>query len=310
MSPNGIKNQSQNSHNSNNVVDKDTVIKLSSKVLRTSKGQKVGNGDRLWVSYQGTLLSGEEFDANFDFSSFELIAGKTAFDFTLGKGQVIQGWDKGLLNKKIGSVVELTIPADQAYGEAGVGERIPPNSPLQFKVEILAALPAGTSQAVYTNYSDLRIKRRKIGLTDELRQSTARSKIGLDGADELQGDTENDLLIGLKGNDRITGKRGADVLIGGSGKNTYIYENVKDSRASKGKTDHILDFGRKDKIDLSAVAKELQFIGDDRFTGTPGDVRFKKGTLELDKNGDRTADLALQLPGTNTKSITASNLIL
>ena len=132
----------------------------------------------------------------------------------------------------------------------------------------------------------------------------------MDGADELQGDTENDLLIGLKGNDRITGKRGADVLIGGSGKNTYIYENVKDSRASKGKTDHILDFGRKDKIDLSAVAKELQFIGDDRFTGTPGDVRFKKGTLEVDKNGDGTADLALQLPGTNTKSITASNLIL
>ena len=310
MSPNGIKNQSQNSHNSNNVVDKDTVIKLSSKVLRTSKGQKVGNGDRLWVSYQGTLLSGEEFDANFDFSSFELIAGKTAFDFTLGKGQVIQGWDKGLLNKKIGSVMELTIPADQAYGEAGVGERIPPNSPLQFKVEILAALPAGSSQAVYTNYSDLRIKWKKIGLTDELRQSTARSKIGLDGADALQGDTENDLLIGLKGNDRITGKRGADVLIGGSGKNTYIYENVNDSRASKGKADHILNFRRKDKIDLSAVAKELRFIGDDRFTGTPGDVRFKKGSLELDKNGDGRADLALQLPGTDTKSITASNLIL
>ena len=100
------------------------------------------------------------------------------------------------------------------------------------------------------------------------------------------------------------------MLIGGSGKNTYIYENVNDSRASKRKADHILDSGRKDKIDLSAVAKELRFIGDDRFTGTPGDVRFKKGTLELDKNGDRSADLALNLPGTNTKSITASNLIL
>ena len=310
MNLSGIKNQSQNFHNSINVVGKDTVKKLSSKVLRTSKGQKVGNGDRLLVSYQGTLLSGEEFDANFDFNSFEPIAGKTVFDFTLGKGQVIQGWDKSLLNKKIGSVVELTIPADQAYGEAGVGARIPPNSPLQFKVEILAALPARSSQAVYSNYSDLGIKTKKIGLTNELLQSTVRSKIGLDGADALQGDTDNDLLIGLKGNDRITGKRGADVLIGGSGKNTYIYENVNDSRASKGKADHILNFGRKDKIDLSAVAKELRFIGDDRFTGTPGDVRFKKGTLELDKNGDGTADLALQLPGTNTKSITASNLIL
>ena len=116
--------------------------------------------------------------------------------------------------------------------------------------------------------------------------------------------------IGLNGNARRPGNRGADVLIGGSGKNTYIYDNVKDSRASKGKADHILNFGRKDKIDLSAVAKELRFIGDDRFTGTPGDVRFKKGSLELDKNGDGRADLALQLPGTDTKSITASNLIL
>ena len=310
MNPSGIKNQSQTAHNLINIVAKDTVKKLSSKVLRTSKGQKVGSGDRLLVYYQGTLLSGEEFDANFNFSSFEPVAGKPPFDFTLGEGQVIEGWDKGLLNKKIGSVVELTIPADQAYGEAGAGERIPPNSPLQFKVEILAALPAGSSQAVYANYSDLGIKTKKIGLTDELLQSTTRSKIGLDGADALQGNTENDLLIGLKGNDRMTGNRGADVLIGGSGKNTYIYDNVKDSRASKGKADHILNFGRKDKIDLSAVAKELRFIGDDRFTGTPGDVRFKKGTLELDKNGDGRADLALQLPGTNTKSITASNLIL
>ena len=149
MNPSGIKNQSQTAHNLINILAKDTVKKLSSKVLRTSKGQKVGSGDRLLVYYQGTLLSGKEFDANYDFSSFEPIAGRTPFDFTLGVEQVIQGWDKGLLNKKIGSVVELTIPSDQAYGEAGAGGSIPPNSPLQFKVELLAALPAGSSQAVY-----------------------------------------------------------------------------------------------------------------------------------------------------------------
>ena len=62
MNPSGIKNQIQNAHNSINVVGKDTVKKLSSKVLRTSKGQKVGNGDRLLVIYQGTLISGEELD--------------------------------------------------------------------------------------------------------------------------------------------------------------------------------------------------------------------------------------------------------
>ena len=291
-------------------MSKDSVKKLSSKVLRTSKGQKVGSGDRLLVYYQGTLLSGEEFDANYDFSSFEPVSGRTPFDFTLGVGQVIQGWDKGLLNKKIGSVVELTIPSDLAYGEAGAGESIPPNSPLQFKVELLAALPAGSSQAVYADYSDLGIKTKKIGLTDELLQSTTRSKIGLDGADELQGNAENDLLIGLKGNDRLTGQNGADVLIGGKGKDTYIYKKAKESRAAEGKSDHILDFGRKDRIDLSAVAKELQFIGSAPFSGTAGDVRFKKGTLELDKDGDGIADFAVLLPGTKTKFLTAANLIL
>ena len=163
---------------------------------------------------------------------------------------------------------------------------------------------------MFTDYSDLGIKTKKIGLTDELIQSTRSLKIGLDAADKLLGTKANELLIGLKGNDRITGKKGADVLIGGPGKDVFIYKHVKDSRASKGKSDHILDFGRKDRIDLSAVAKELRFIGDDRFTGTAGYVRFKKGTLELDKNGDGTADLALQLPGTKTKAFTATNLIL
>lgn len=291
-------------------MSKDSVKKLSSKVLRTSKGQKVGSGDRLLVYYQGTLLSGEEFDANYDFSSFEPVSGRTPFDFTLGVGQVIQGWDKGLLNKKIASVVELTIPSDLAYGEAGAGESIPPNSPLRFKVELLAALPAGSSQAVYADYSDLGIKTKKIGLTDELLQSTTRSKIGLDGADELQGNAENDLLIGHKGNDRLTGQNGADVLIGGKGKDTYIYKKAKESRAAEDKSDHILDFGRKDRIDLSAVAKELQFIGSAPFSGTAGDVRFKKRTLELDKDGDGIADFAVLLPGTKTKLITAANLIL
>ena len=292
------------------VLAKDTVKKLSTKVLRTSKGRKVRSGDHLLVFYQGTFLSGEEFDANFDFSRFEPVTGKTTFDFTLGAGQVIRGWDKGLKNKRIGSVVELTIPADQAYGEAGVGDRIPPNSPLQFKVEILAALPAGSSQAVYVEYSDLGIKTKKIGLSDELLQSIARSKIGLNGADALQGNSEIDLLIGLKGNDRLTGQNGADVLIGGKGKNTFIYKQVKESRAVEGQSDHILDFGRKDRIDLSAVAQELQFIGSAPFSATAGDVRFKKGRLELDADGDGTADLAVLLPGTKTKFLTAANLIL
>ena len=286
-----------------------TVKKLSTTLLRKSKGPKIANGDRVLVYYQGNLLNGEEFDANFDFSSFDPVKGRDPFPFNLGVGEVIKGWDKALKNKRIGSVLELTIPANQAYGATARGG-IPANSPLKFKVEVLAALPAGSSSAVFTDYKDLGINPKKVGLSDELIQSTRNLKIGLDAGDKLRGTSSNDLLIGLKGNDRMTGNRGADVLIGGPGKDIYRYRHVKDSRAAKGKSDHILDFGRKDRIDLSAVAKKLQFIGDDRFTGAAGDVRFKKGTLELDKDGDGTADLALQLPGTQTKAFTTANLIL
>tara|TARA_B100001063_G_scaffold222611_1_gene229215 strand:+ start:138 stop:1016 length:879 start_codon:yes stop_codon:yes gene_type:complete len=285
-----------------------TVTTLSTEVLRKSKGLKVSNGDRLWVNYQGTLLNGEQFDANFNFSSFEAVEGRDAFSFTLGAGQVIEGWDKGLTGQRIGSVVELTIPADQAYGEAGAGDLIPPNSPLKFTVDVLGAIPAGTNEVVSTSFKDLGIKTKKIGLTEELITTMTDLKIGLDGADVLVGGSNNDLLIGLKGKDQLTGGRGADVLIGGKSKDTFVYEHVKDSRAGEGKTDHLLAFGRKDKIDLTEVANELRFIGSDPFSGTAGDVRFDNERLELDKNGDGTADFALLMPG--TQSIKSANLIL
>ena len=285
-----------------------TVTTLSTDVLRKSKGQKVKNGDILLVGYQGSLMNGEQFDASFDFSSFEAVDGRGPFSFTLGAGQVIEGWDKGLAGQRIGAVVDLTIPAEMAYGESGAGDRIPPNSPLKFTVEVLGALPFGSTDPVYTDYKDLGIKTKKIGLSDELIATATGAKIGLDGSDVLIGGSDNDLLIGLKGKDQLTGGRGADLLIGGKGKDTFVYEHVKDSRAGEGKSDHLLAFGRKDRINLTEVAKQLRFIGNDPFTGTAGDVRFDNETLELDKNGDGTADLALLMPG--TESIKSANLIL
>ena len=285
-----------------------SVTALSSTTLRRSKGRKVRPGDDLLVRYQGQLLTGEQFDANFDFSDFEAVPGREPFEFTLGAGDVIQGWDQGLEGAQIGEVRRLLIPADLAYGASGAGDRIPPNSDLDFIVEPLAVRPGGSGTAVFQTFKDFGIKTGKIGLTAELLASYVDIKIGLDGADAIEGGDEADLLIGLKGKDQLTGGRGADVLIGGKGKDTFRYERIKDSRAIDGESDHLLGFGRKDKIDLSAVAKKLQFIGADRFSGTAGDVRFKKGTLELDKNGDGTADFALLMP--NTDSLKASNLIL
>ena len=285
-----------------------SVTALSSTTLRRSKGRKVRPGDDLLVRYQGQLLTGEQFDANFDFSDFEAVPGREPFEFTLGAGDVIQGWDQGLEGARIGEVRRLLIPADLAYGASGAGDRIPPNSDLDFIVEPLAVRPGGSGTAVFQTFKDFGIKTRKIGLTAELLASYVDIKIGLDGADAIEGGDEADLLIGLKGKDQLTGGLGADVLIGGKDKDTLIYRGVKESPAQQGRSDHLLGFHRKDRIDLSAVAKELQFIGRDRFSGTAGDVRFNKERLELDKDGDGSADLALLMPG--VKSLKPSNLIL
>ena len=135
------------------------------------------------------------------------------------------------------------------------------------------------------------------------------NKIGLNGNDALIGGDEPDLLIGLKGNDRLVGNRGGDVLIGGKGKNTFVYTGIADSLQRAGKQDQILGFRKnKDKLDLSGFNQELRFIGSDSFKGTAGDVRFKNETLEMDHDGDGSADFAVLMSGVN--SLKGSNLIL
>ena len=277
-------------------------------MLRKSKGRKLEDGDRLLVHYQGTLLNGEQFDASFDFSSFEPEEGRTPFEFVLGAGQVIQGWDQGLNGQKLGEVVELKIPSELAYGEQAQGDLIPPNSPLIFTVEVLAVLPAGEAVPIYLDFKDIGIKPKKLGLTDELLATVQFSKTGLDRNDELNGREEADLLMGIKGKDTLYGGSGADVLIGGKGKDRFLYTAVEDSLANEEGRDHILDFGKKDKINLQALADELQFIKKGKFSGTAGEVRFAKETLSLDIDGDGTADFAVALPGVT--KLKGSNLLL
>ena len=286
----------------------DSVTELTTTVLRKSKGRKIQDGDRLLVHYQGKLLSGEQFDASFDFISFEAEEGRTPFDFVLGAGQGIQGWDQGLNGPKLGEVVEPKIPSELAYGEQVQGELIPPNSPLIFTVEVLAVLPAGEAVPIYLDFKDIGIKPKKLGLTDELLATVQFSKTGLDRNDELNGREEADLLMGIKGKDALYGGSGADVLIGGKGKDRFLYTAVEDSLANEEGRDHILDFGKKDKINLQALADELQFIKKGKFSGTAGEVRFAKETLSLDIDGDGTADFAVALPGVT--KLKGSNLLL
>ena len=289
-------------------MSQDSVTELTTTVLRKSKGRKLEDGDRLLVHYQGELLNGEQFDASFDFSRFEPEEGRTPFEFVLGAGQVIQGWDQGLNGQKLGEVVELKIPSELAYGEQAQGDLIPPNSPLIFTVEVLAVLPAGEAVPIYLDFKDIGIKPKKLGLTDELLATVQFSKTGLDRNDELNGREEADLLMGIKGKDTLYGGSGADVLIGGKGKDRFLYTDVGDSLANEEGRDHILDFGKKDKINLQALADELRFIKKAKFTGTAGEVRFAKETLSIDIDGDQSAEFAVALPG--VEKLKGSNLLL
>jgi len=105
------------------------VTDLQSTDLTNGSGAAAKAGDCLVMKYYGTLAAdGTKFDENF--------TNATAFAFTLGQGQVIQGWDKGLVGMKAGGMRRLVIPAAQAYGDQAQGS-IPANSDLVFVVKLL-----------------------------------------------------------------------------------------------------------------------------------------------------------------------------
>lgn len=95
--------------------------------VKVGKGPGAKDGDILTMSYRGTLKNGKVFDET---------GQKAPFTFKLGAGQVIKGWDQGLVGIKAGGKRKLTIPASLGYGDRDMGD-IPPNSTLVFEVEAL-----------------------------------------------------------------------------------------------------------------------------------------------------------------------------
>lgn len=98
-------------------------------VLQTGDGAEATAGKNVSVHYTGWLTDGTKFDSSVD-------RGRP-FEFPLGAGRVIRGWDEGVAGMKIGEKRRLTIPSHMGYGERGAGGVIPPNATLVFEVELL-----------------------------------------------------------------------------------------------------------------------------------------------------------------------------
>lgn len=96
--------------------------------VKIGVGEEVKAGDTVAVHYVGTLQNGQEFDNSKKRGQ--------AFEFKVGAGMVIEGWDKGLVGMKVGGQRSLVIPPQMAYGERGVGP-IPGNATLVFMIELL-----------------------------------------------------------------------------------------------------------------------------------------------------------------------------
>ena len=107
-----------------------TATQLSIKDEVVGTGAVAAAGDSVTVNYVGALTDGTVFDASANH-------GTTGFTFTLGAGQVIKGWDEGIVGMKVGGKRTLIIPASLAYGDQAIGNVIPANATLVFEVELL-----------------------------------------------------------------------------------------------------------------------------------------------------------------------------
>ena len=101
--------------------------------ITTGSGAEAVAGTHISVNYTGWLFNDGKQGAKFDSSKDR----GQPFDFPLGAGHVIKGWDEGFAGMKVGGVRKLTIPPEMGYGARGAGAAIPPNATLLFEVELL-----------------------------------------------------------------------------------------------------------------------------------------------------------------------------
>jgi FKBP-type peptidyl-prolyl cis-trans isomerase len=113
------------------------LAKLEIKDLKVGEGETVETGDFVIVKYRGKFKDGSEFDQN-------RVGG---LPFTVGQGDVIEGWDKGVVGMKEGGVRQLSVPWKMAYGEMGRGQ-IPPKADLYFDVAVMGLVKKGQEDVI------------------------------------------------------------------------------------------------------------------------------------------------------------------
>jgi peptidylprolyl isomerase len=207
---------------------------LQIKDLVTGTGPAAQAGDVLRVDYRGTLLD----DPTLVFD--ESYGRVTPFAMTLGAGQVIAGWDNGLLGMQAGGKRQLTIPPELAYGNQAVG-KIPANAALVFEIRLLDVIPGATFKTIAAAaaaeelaqpvagtrlFTTSLLGGRSTSRNDQLLVPAATTNSyqlwGYDGNDSLVGGTLPDALLGGTGEDRLEGGGSNDIVHGGAGNDSLF----------------------------------------------------------------------------------------
>jgi FKBP-type peptidyl-prolyl cis-trans isomerase len=102
--------------------------KLKIHDIKVGKGAFAKRGESVTVDYTGTLTNGKKFDSS---------VGRAPFVFHLGAGEVIKGWDQGVVGMRVGGTRKLTIPSDLGYGDRGYPPDIPPKATLIFVIKLI-----------------------------------------------------------------------------------------------------------------------------------------------------------------------------
>ena len=119
-------------------IDTQDLKELKIVDVKVGTGAVATPGELVRVHYTGWLEDGTKFDSSVDRNQ--------PFEFPLGAGYVIQGWDKGVDGMRVGGIRRLFIPAQYGYGSRGAGDVIPPNATLIFEVQLLGVKDKGKWQ--------------------------------------------------------------------------------------------------------------------------------------------------------------------